>query len=217
MILALLCAVAQGAWAQTTVTTDSELRTAIQIDGVKIQLANDIDLSNSTLSIPEGTTVTIDLGGHTLDRKLTQRGEGGGINNEGGTANLTDVNITGCVSDDRGGGIYIFSTATLNMKGKMTITDNIGKEGLKHNVFLKENAVITVTGALTDSKIGITLEDETGTFTSGYKDNNSDVDPATIFTSDLTGVMAVSPDDNNEAQLSNSLPDGDVYCRYWQR
>ena len=307
----------------TLVTNDQELRNAIK-DGASIKLANDIQLSNSTLSIESGTKVAINLAGFTLDRKLTERGEGGGqvitvrsgatlnlsngtlkggwggnaggINNEGGTANLTDVTITGCTGDDKGGaicnlsggmltmkggaltgntsfdkddptggggifnaegatatltdvtvtgnqakskggggicnygtltldgctitgntcrknggGIYNFSTATLNMKGKMTITDNIGKEGLTHNVFLKENAVITVSGALTDSKIGITLEDETGTFTSGYKDNNSDVDPATIFTSDLTGVMAVSPDGNNEAQLTNALPDGEIY------
>lgn len=307
----------------TLVTNDQELRNAIK-DVASIKLANDIQLSNSTLSIESGTKVAINLGGFTLDRKLTQRGEGGGqvitiregatlnlsngtlkggwggnaggIANEGGTANLTDVTITGCTGDDKGGaicnlsggtltmkggsitgntsfdkddptggggmfnaegatatltdvtitgnqakskggggicnygtltldgctitgntcgknggGIYNFSTATLNMKGKMTITDNIGKEGLSHNVFLKENAVITVTGALTDSKIGITLEDNTGTFTSGYNTYNSGVDPATIFTADLTSVMAVSPDDNNEAQLSNSLPDGDVY------
>ena len=307
----------------TLVTNDQELRSAIK-DGASIKLANDIDLSNSTLSIESGTTVTINLGGFTLDRKLTQRGEGGGqvitirkgatlnlsngtlkggwggnaggVSNEAGTANLTNVNITGCTGDDKGGaicnlsggtltmkggsitgntsfdkddptgggglfnaegatatltdvtvtgnqakskggggicnygtmtldgctitgntcgknggGIYNFSTATLNMQGKMTITDNIGKEGLKHNVFLKENAVITVTGALTDSKIGITLEDETGTFTSGYKANNSGVDPATIFTADLTGVMAVNTDANNEAQLTKSLPDGDIY------
>ena len=135
---------------------------------------------------------------------------GGGICNWG-SLTLDGCTITGNTCEKNGGGIYNFSTATLNMKGKMTITDNIGKEGLKHNVFLKENAVITVTGALTDSKIGITLEDETGTFTSGYKANNSGVDPATIFTPDLSEIMAVSPDDNNEAQLTNALPDGDIY------
>ena len=308
----------------TLVTNDQELRSAIK-DGASIKLANDIDLSNSTLSIPSGTKVTINLGGFTLDRKLTQRGEGGGqvitiregatlnlsngtlkggwggnsggIANEAGTANLTNVNITGCTGDDsgggfcnlsggtltmkggsftnnisndhgdptgggalfnaegatatltgvtitdneakakggggvcnygmltldgctitgntcgkNGGGIYNFSTATLNMKGKMTITDNIGKEGLKHNVFLKENAVITVTGPLTDSKIGITLEDETGTFTSGYNTYNSGVDPATIFKADIDGVMDVSLNDaGNEAQLANALPEGDIY------
>jgi len=41
-------------------------------------LGANIDLSNSTLEIPASSTVTIDLGGFTLDRKLTKRGEGGG-------------------------------------------------------------------------------------------------------------------------------------------
>ena len=322
LLAAMMCATAS--WAQTSVSTDEELRTAIQTDSANIQLSADIDLSNSTLSIAEGTTVTIDLNGHTLDRGLTMRGEGGGqvitvrsgatlnlsngtlkggwggnaggLSNESGTANLTNVTITGCSGDDKGGGIcnlsggtltmkggsitgntsydkddptggggifnaedatatltdvtvtgnqakqkggggicnygtltldgctitgntcgkngggiYNFSTATLNMQGKNTITDNIGKEGLTHNVFLKEDAIITVTGALTDSKIGVSMEDNIGTFTSGYNTNNSGVDPATVFTTDLTGVMAVSPDDNNEAQLTNALPDGDVY------
>jgi len=150
-ILALLCAVAQGAWAQTTVSTDQELRAAIQNNGANITVTADIDLSNSTLSIPSGTTVTIDLGGHTLDRKLTKRGEGGGqvitvrsgatlnlsngtlkggwggaggaLSNEGGTVTLTDVIITNNVADDRGGGICNREGGTLTMTGGV-ITDN---------------------------------------------------------------------------------------------
>lgn len=42
----------------TLVTNDAELRSAIT-DGASIQLAIDIDLSNSTLNIAEGITVTI--------------------------------------------------------------------------------------------------------------------------------------------------------------
>lgn len=64
-------------WAQTNVSTDAELRNAIT-NGANIVLAQDIDLSNSTLEIVGGTTVTINLNGHKLDRKLTQRGEYGG-------------------------------------------------------------------------------------------------------------------------------------------
>ena len=125
----------------TMVTTDEELRSAI-VDGASIKLANDIDLSNSTLSIPKGSKVTINLGGFTLDRKLTKRGEGGGqvitvrkgatlilsngtlaggwggnaggIANETGTVNLVNVTITGCTGDDRGGGIS-------NLGGKLTM------------------------------------------------------------------------------------------------
>jgi len=108
----------------TLVTNDAELRSAIT-NGASIRLVNDIQLSNSTLSIAEGTKVTINLGGYTLDRGLTKReyntggqvftvrkgatlnlsngtlkggwgGDGGGLCNEGGTANLTNVTITGC-------------------------------------------------------------------------------------------------------------------------
>ena len=145
LMAALICATT--AWAQTSVSTDSELRAAIQDNGANITVTADIDLSNSTLSIPEGTTVTINLGGHTLDRKLTKRGEGGGqvitvrknatlnlsngtlqggwgrdgggLVNEGGTVTLTDVNITGNTADDRGGGISNHGTLTMT-RGSIT-------------------------------------------------------------------------------------------------
>ena len=84
-------------WAQTSVSTDQELRDAIA-DKAIIKLTSDIDLSNSTLSIPSGTKVTIDLGGYALDRKLTQRGEGGGqviTIREGATLNLSNGTLKG--------------------------------------------------------------------------------------------------------------------------
>ena len=317
---AFLCTVAQGAWAQTSVSTDSELRAAIQNNGANITVTSDIDLSNSTLSIESGTTVTIDLGGHTLDRKLTQRGKGGGqvitvrsgatlnlsngtltggwggaggaLVNEGGTLTITNVIITNNVADDRGGGVCnrtggtltmtdcsitnnhsndksgakgggglfnedgataaltgvtitgntakltggggicnfgtltldgctitdnsantsggaIWQEGTLNMQGANIITGNTDASGKDNNVYLKSGKVITVIGSLAGSSVGITME-AAGTFTSGYNANNSGVDPATIFTPDLTGVMAVSLD-GNEAKLANALPDGAVY------
>ena len=70
-VLALLCALVQGAWAQTTVTTDQARRNAIT-GGANIKLGANIDLSNSTLNIAGGT-VTIDLNGYTLDRKPYRR------------------------------------------------------------------------------------------------------------------------------------------------
>ena len=312
MTLALLCAVAQGAWAQTTVTTDQELRSAIT-GGANIKLGADIDLSNSTLSIESNTTVAINLNGHTLDRKLKKRGEsggqvitvrkgaklnlsngtlkggwggnGGGIANEGGTVELTNVTISGNTADDRGGGIsnsgtltmkdctitgntsndrtapeggggfynangatatltnvsitgnaakvkgggglcnygtmtldgctvtgnscqmngggiWTAAAATLNMQGKTTVTGNTTANSATNNLFLKTNAVITVTGSLAGSDIGFNMESMTGTFTSGYGTHNSGVDPATIFTPDLPLSTAVSLV-NGEVQLSS--------------
>ena len=147
-LFALICAITT--WAQTNVSTDQELRNAIA-DNANIKLTADIDLSNSTLSIPEGTKVTLDLGGYALDRKLTKRGEGGGqvitvrkgatlnlsngtlkggwggngggLVNEGGTVTLTDVTITGCTGDDKGGAICNLSGGKLMMTGG-SITGN---------------------------------------------------------------------------------------------
>ena len=149
LMAALICATT--AWAQTKVSTDDELRTAIQTDGANITVTADIDLSNSTLGIESGKTVTINLNGFTLDRKLTKRGEGGGqvitvrngatlnlsngtlkggwggaggaLVNEGGMVTLTDVIITNNVADDRGGGICNREGGTLVMTGGV-ITDN---------------------------------------------------------------------------------------------
>ena len=165
------------AWATDyNVGTDAELRAAIENDGANITVTADIELSNSTLSIPEGTTVTINLGGHTLDRKLTKRGEGGGqvitvrngatlilsngtltggwggnggglANEAGGTANLENVNITGNTADDRGGGIS--NHGTLTMTGG-SISGNISKDGTLPAgggaVFNYEGATATLSG-----------------------------------------------------------------------
>ena len=142
------------AWAEDiAVDDDSKLRAAIAKDGANITVTANIDLSNSTLNIAEGKTVTIDLKGHTLDRGLTARewntggqvitvrngatlnikngtlkggwgGNGGGIENTG-TTNLTDVNITGCTSDDRGGAISNSGTLTMT---RGSITYNTSKD-----------------------------------------------------------------------------------------
>jgi predicted outer membrane repeat protein len=284
------------------VKDDSGLREVLKLfDNVSVQLSNDIKLSNSTLEIPGGKTITLNLGGFTLDRGLKARewntggqvitvrkdatlnlsngtltggwgGDSGGLVNEGGTANLKDVTITGCTGDDRAGGISnngtltmtggaitdntsrdkmaprgggglfnkegatatltgvtitgnktaeyggggisnhgtltidgctitgntvggqggaIWTNGTLNMQGKNTVTDNIRNDALTDNVFLTKDAVITVTGSLAESKIGVTLENITGTFTSGYKKNNSGVDPATLFTADKDNLFDV--------------------------
>lgn len=47
------------AWAQTLVKTDADIRAAVQINNVNIQLTNNINLSNRTLEIPSNKTVTI--------------------------------------------------------------------------------------------------------------------------------------------------------------
>lgn len=103
LLAVLLCATTT--WAQTEVSTDSELREAIKTGGADITVISDIKLSNSTLEIAAGT-VTIDLGGHTLDRELTKRGEDGGqvfTVRGGATLNLKNGTLKGGWGDDGGG------------------------------------------------------------------------------------------------------------------
>ena len=170
LFAALICATTT--LAQTVVMNDKELRAAVQINNVDIKLGADIDLSNSTLSIER--TVTIDLGGHALDRKLTKRGEGGGqvitvrkgatlnlkngtlkggwggngggLVNEGGIVTLTDVNITGNTADDRGGGISNHGTLTMT-GGRIsgnTTNDQTAPEG-GGGIMNSEGATATLT------------------------------------------------------------------------
>lgn len=61
VLAALLLSAAQGAWAQT-VTTEEELRTAVQTNDAKITLGADITLSEE-LVIDGKRTVTLDLNG----------------------------------------------------------------------------------------------------------------------------------------------------------
>ena len=302
------------------VTTDAQLRRAVQIDQANIQLGANIDLSNSTLVISDNRTVTLDLNGYTINRSLTQRdydhggqvvtvrsgstlnlsngtltggwgGGGGGLLNEGGNVNLTNVTITNNVADDRGGGICnsagtlimaggaitdnlsndredpkggggifnangatatltgvtitgnraalyggggicnfgaltidgcsitsntagthggaVWQEGTLNIQGTVNISGNHAGNGMTDNVYLTRNAVITVTGSLEGSNVGISME-AAGTFTNGYSTNNSGIDPATLFHADLSEVMAVTLD-GDEAKLSSTLPEGTVY------
>ena len=259
LLTAMLCAT--STWAQTNVSNDTELRNAIA-NNANIKLTTSIELSNSTLEIPANNTVTIDLNGHTLDRKLTKRGDGGGqvitvrenatlylsngtlkggwggngggIVNEGGTANLSNVTITGCVGDDRGGGIVNYGTltidgctitgntakanggagiwndgsATLNMQGTNTIKDNWKPNGIRSNLYLKNCSVITITGDLAGSNVGVDME-TLGTFTSGYSTYH-DIHPADFFTADkgaIRGMRLVS----GEALLEDVIPAGGVY------
>lgn len=268
LILALLCAVAQEVLATDySVGTDSELRAAIANDGANIIVTADIDLSNSTLVIGSNKTVTIDLGGHTLDRGLTSRdydhggqvitvrsgatlnlsngtlkggwgGNGGGIANEGGTAALSNVTITGCVADDRGGGISngtggtltltgctitdnisydktapkggggIYNAGTLNIQGTNIINDNWKSNGMRSNLYLKNGTVITITGDLEGSHVYVDME-MLGTFTSGYSTYNVG-HPAGFFTADKQSVTGMRLV-NGEAQLDNAIPEGGVY------
>ena len=69
---------------------------------------------------------------------------GGGLCNYG-TMTLDGCTITGNSCQMNGGGIWTAANATLNIQGAMTVTDNTTANSMTNNLFLKTNAVITVT------------------------------------------------------------------------
>lgn len=129
IIITLLCAVAQGAWAQTwtDVNTKEALNEAISDDEPLIRLTGDIQLSeylsigynkNQNLSIDQ--SVTLDLNGHTLSRNLTAADRNGHVIEVHSKGDLMIIDS----SDDRsgtitggwannGGGICNYGTLTI--------------------------------------------------------------------------------------------------------
>lgn len=118
-------------------------------------------------------------------------GGGGIFNYDGATVKLLGVTITGNEARFGGGGICNYGT--LKMEGAITVTGNTVNEGITDNVYLKENKVITVTGNLAGSHIGITMQTP-DTFTTDYKLHN-DADPTTLFSSDLGPYLQLSASD----------------------
>ena len=152
------------------------------------------------------------------DKNGEKLGGGGLFNYDGATANLTNVTISGNTAKEKGGGglcnygtltlngcaitgnscklngggIWQGASATVKLQGKMTVTDNTSDGNLPSDFFLKTNAVITVTGSLSGSSIGVLMENNTGTFTSAFGIYNSGVDPATLFFSNLPEAYQVA-------------------------
>ena len=89
----------------------------------------------------------------------------GGTNNGGGVYNDATFNfyggtITGCYADKKGGGIY--NNGTMNIKGKVTVSENVDETGTS-NLYISKDHPVNLTGALnTNSSIGVKREEDTG-------------------------------------------------------
>ena len=94
LIIIALIAFVQGAWAQTTnVSNETDLRNAI-VNGANITLTQDITIG-SAITVGNGQTVTINLGGFTLNRGCTSRGSQVIGVYSGGTLYLSNGTVTG--------------------------------------------------------------------------------------------------------------------------
>ena len=176
IIIALLCAVAQVAWAQTWVEvgTKEALNNAIA-DGAHIRLTADITLSaylkigrNASNEAVE-QTVTIDLNGKTLSRSgLTKADANGHVIEVFGKGNLTLTSgvaggtITGGWANN-GGGICNFGAVTIG--DNVTITGCRASEGGGIKNYAGATLTIsggTISGNISDGAGGGIYNAETG-------------------------------------------------------
>lgn len=182
--------------------------------------------SDGPLTIASERTVTLALGGFTLNRNLTSAvadgcviknegtltitgsgtikggfnsSDGGGINNSG-ILNLQGGSIQNnqVASGYNGGGIY-HSGTTLSMQGTITVNNNnIGNA--KNNVYLCTGKTITISAAVTSSNnsIGITHEEAHAVFTT-----NLNGTATTCFFADVT-TNGIGPNSSGGAIVGHS-------------
>ena len=150
--LATLLIVAQTLWADITVTTESDLRTAVQTNQT-VKLGGNINL-NGRLDI-DGKTVTLNLNGHTLTRQMAAADAGGQViavmNN--GKLTITDkADNSGKITGGwayQGAGIYVYDGCSLTISGG-TITgnrsDQIAGGGYGYGGGVENHGTMTMTG-----------------------------------------------------------------------
>ena len=155
---------------------------------------------------------TATLTGCTFTGNKGTAGAGALANAMGNTVMTIDgCTITGNTADTYGAGIW--NGGTLNMKGAITVKDNMNVGDVPSNVYLKNGKVITVTGSLTGSDIGVEMESTSGTFTSGY--SNYQHGKAFLFHADRSRIVAVG-EKNGEYTLWVMFPGSVNYIeRSW--
>ena len=167
-------------------------------------ISGNITYDNSTLAgggaIFNYEDCTVTLNNVTITGNRAMIAVGGGINSYG-TLTLDSCTITGNTAKDNGGGIWSARRSTLNMQGKVTVTDNLGNDQV-NNLYLMDGVLITVTGSLADSQIGISMATP-DIFTSGYSTYNKGVTPTNLFFSD-SGDYWVELRDNEVKLVSEA-------------
>ena len=127
-------------------------------------------------------------------------------------------NVNNGVAGDSlvGGGVVILNSTTQIGAG-LQVYDNLDRGNVNNFQLYSENLLLVIKESLINetsiTHIGITLaNDQTGTFTSGYKTYNSSI-PSTFFFSDATG-KAVTLSSNEAALITGTKPTTQVTWKY---
>ena len=160
IFMAILLTIAQGAWAQTEVSSESALNEALSGKSpISIKLTADITLKER-MAIPEGKTVTLDLNGHTLQRNEENYHWYYMVIHLLGNATLTvndgSGNNSGRITGGHaygGGGIYCEPGSKLTFNGGTIIGNSVrndpnGGAGWGGGVLVNDGAEATFNGGM---------------------------------------------------------------------
>lgn len=187
-------------------------------------------IEGNTVTQAESGVAVYSVGTFTMnDGKIVGNGSDIGIYIRGGVTTINGGLITGCDT-----GVHA-PNGTFTMTGGQITGNTTGVQddmtfkvsGAPHiydnttNVSVKDAKYIEVGGKLEDgAKIGITLQNSTGVFTSGYKSNGNNEHPSKYFFSD-NGSYNIKLNDSGEAELTEEIefsgikaeftPSGKVY------
>ena len=187
LIIFALLALGHSAWAQTHVSNESQLRTAIQVNNANIVLDANITLTDM-LTISTGKTVTINLNDHTLDRGLKNASEGisrGQVFAVAGTLNLSSGVITGAFGTY--GGSYVASGATFNLNG-VSIRDCKSKNG---GGAIYNEGTVNITGGSIESCVDIKITMGSSVSANGYGGAIYNKGALTISDCNITSCLAI--------------------------
>lgn len=132
--------------------------------------------------------------------EATRTSGGGGVHVAGSFA-MSGGEISGntaAYASSYGGGVHVAYSGSFTISGGASITDNTSG-GSSCNVYLDNNAVITIGGQLNCGIIGVKMNNP-GVFTSGWGDKMSNAAPADYFSSEDSAYL-VERTSGGEAML----------------
>ena len=130
---------------------------------------------------------------------------GGGVYMSSGTFTMSGGAISNNTADSYGGGMYK-GGGTFKLSGKVEISGNKRGSNANNVVLSSTTDFITVQGKIENTKpIGVSFTSGDGTFTSGFKANMPDADPADFFESEWSGYGVLWNSDKNEAMLARAV------------
>ena len=157
----------------------------------------------------------------------TAQASGGAIRVHGGTTTLDGTALTKNTAAEFGGGIYCNNEGVLKILSSSSIEENVAYKGgggvfvasqtgevqvgsgvvVSHNqannIYLMGDRRLTVVDKLNSgTSIGVSLENLGGTFTTGFKDKNPDVDPGSVFVAEPG--YSILKDGDGEARVVTS-------------